>query len=116
MTAGPGRVELVRIALGACGTAAPRVVAALEGGRRPDRLTVGAYRVLGQRQVVQGLVTAADGNARRAGAVVDVLHAASMVLIAVLDAGRRRAALVQAGTATGFAVAELAAVARSADR
>lgn len=109
--------DTVRVALGTAEAVAPEALAALENGRRGDSVTVRVHRVLGVRQIVQGAATAAAGSAgaRRIGAVVDVLHAASMVLLAVLDPGRRRAALVQAATAGCFAAIG-AAAARSAER
>jgi len=102
-------LELVRLGLGAADVLAPQALGRAELGRRPDALSRGVLRVLGVRQVVQaGLVLRfPTRDARRLSAVVDLLHAASMVALAVLDRRRRRGALVQAGIATGLGVGEL---------
>lgn len=71
-------------------------------------------RVLGARQVAQGVVTAARGDDPQVllvGSVVDALHAASMLpLVAVRGPYRRRAALsatlAAAAAAVGGAAAE----------
>lgn len=63
-------------------------------------------RVLGARELVQGAATAALPTAGtvRVGVAVDVLHAVSMCGLAVVDGSRRRPALLNALTATGWAL------------
>ncbi|MDH2444024.1 hypothetical protein QDR37_08715 [Amnibacterium sp. CER49] len=106
-----GGIDLVRAAIGVVDLVAAPAVAPLELGHRADDVTVTAYRVLGARQVVQALLTRATGGPRahRLAGVVDVLHAGSMVLLALLDPPRRRAAVIQCVVASTFAAAELAA-------
>jgi hypothetical protein len=103
-------LELERLGLGAADVLAPRALARAELGRRPDDLSRRVLRVLGVRQLVQaGLAMRFRSRAaRRIGAAVDLLHAGSMVALAILDPRRRRGALVQAGIATGFGIGELA--------
>jgi hypothetical protein len=85
----------------------------LAGGPRADDLTCNVVRVLGGRHLAQAALTA-TGSARalRAGAVVDTLHAASMIPLAVTSREHRRAAVVSATAATLFAVAGAAAAQR----
>lgn len=110
------RADDLRMVLGAADVLAAPAVALVEGGHRPDRPAVAVVRVLGLRQLAQGALTRAvgGGRAHRIGCMVDVLHATSMVLLGVLDRKRRRAAMVQAGIAAAFAVAELRAAAGDA--
>jgi hypothetical protein len=70
-------------------------------------------RVLGARHVAQGVVTALFPTRRvlTVGAVVDTLHAASMVGLAVLDSDRRRPGLLDASLAGSFAAASARAAA-----
>ncbi|HEY8319016.1 MAG TPA: hypothetical protein VIG76_09305 [Amnibacterium sp.] len=90
--------DLVRLTAGVLDLTAPRVVAATELGSPPRTTDVVVYRVLGARQAGQAWVTAATGwNAL--GAVVDGLHLASMVPVALLSRRWRRAALVQIAVA-----------------
>lgn len=102
-------LELVRLGLGVADIAAPRAVARVELGRRPDALSRWALQVLGARQLLQSVLTlrSASTAAHRVGGLVDLLHAASMIVLAVADPRRRRGALVQAGLATGLGIAEL---------
>lgn len=62
-------------------------------GRAPDEIERMAVSALGGRHVVQGLLEVAVPH-RFAGlyTVVDAIHAASMLLVAVLQPERRRAA------------------------
>ena len=80
------------------------------GGRLPrvGRVAAGALAV---RDLAQGalLVSRPDPAAAEAGAVVDVLHALSMLPVLVLAPRYRRAAAVSAGAASAWVA--LAAVA-----
>lgn len=102
-------IETIRLCLGAADLLGARGLLRLELQGPPDRLTTGALRVLGARQVAQGALTARIGSrtARRFGSAVDGLHCASMLLLAALDERRRRAALVQASIAALLGAAEL---------
>jgi hypothetical protein len=106
-----GGIDLVRAAIGVVDLVAAPAVAPLELGHPADDVTVAAYRVLGARQVVQALLTRATGGpgSRRLAGALDVLHAGSMVLIALFDPPRRRAAVIQCVVASTFAAAEFAA-------
>lgn len=106
-------LEVVRAAYGAFELIEPATIARAALGTEPDPALQGMERILGARHLVQAVVTGASGGAlHRAGAVVDLLHAASMVALAIGDAKRRRAAATSAAIATAFAVAELVAAAR----
>jgi hypothetical protein len=63
--------------------------------------------VLGARHLAQGSagLVASSPTSSRLGAVVDGLHAASMVGLAVLDREHRRAAAASALVALAFALA-----------
>jgi hypothetical protein len=112
-----GSVAL-RGAYGAALCAAPGALIGLAGGPPASPQSRAVARVLGIRQLAQA---AAYGVAlaprirpqdRAAllslGAVVDVLHATSMVGLAVADAPRRRLGLTDAAVAFAFAVSALA--------
>jgi hypothetical protein len=92
--------------VGAAALLRPRPVAqAVSGGRSaPDAAVV---RLLGGRQLLQGIaVLIRPTPALIIGALaVDVLHGVSMVAVAVIWPGYRRAALTSAAVATTSAVA-----------
>jgi len=90
--------DLVRLTAGMLDLTAPRAMAATELGSAPRTSDVVVYRVLGARQAGQAFVTAATGWSAL-GAVVDALHLASMVPVALLSRRWRRAALVQIAVA-----------------
>jgi hypothetical protein len=71
-------------------------------------------RALGARVLTQGVLLMVRPGRRLvlAGATVDATHAASMVAAAVKWPQYRRAAVVSAGVAVGFAVAGLAVARR----
>ena len=103
----------LRGALAAWGVAlfaVPVRVLRLVGGPQPP---VGVVRVLGARRIVQELVLIRwpSPAVARAAAVVDGLHAASMLAAARLWPRYRRAALTSAGVAAGSAVLSLVAAA-----
>lgn len=102
-------VPLIRIGLGLLDLIAPHRVGAAELGHRPDGISLGALRVLGLRQVVQGALGLRfrSPRARTIGGVVDLLHAGSMLVLAALDRPRTRGALVQASLATGLGISGL---------
>ena len=62
-------------------------------------------RLLGFRHLAQAVVESVLGSrARRVGAVVDLLHAATSAAFGALDARWRRAALTDTAIATGFVI------------
>lgn len=96
----------VRAAHGAVLLALPRAMVRLESGRS-GRRGGGIARVLGMRQLLQATATSgpADAAVLALGAELDLAHAASMVALAVACPRWRRAAVVEAVVATGFAAA-----------
>lgn len=110
-----GRVSTaVRVIYGAAMLLVPRpALAALtrpvSARRAPDATEVVVARVLGLRQLVQAAVARALPRGRTAGALVDAVHALSMLAWAVLDRGHRSAAL---SSAVAFAAT---AASRTAD-
>ncbi len=101
----PRLVASVRVGWGAVLLVAPRPVLAGVHHVRVDRASLVVARVLGARQVAQGVVTVArpDPTVAGLGVVVDVLHAASMVGLAAVDRGRARGALTEAAVAATWA-------------
>jgi hypothetical protein len=87
--------------------AAPSIARGMLGGP-PDAVTVRAMRILGARQLIQAVVLgrSASRSAHLIGAGVDAIHAASMIVVAVASARRRRAAIAELLTASAFAVCE----------
>src|SRR6476660_1084112 len=78
-------------------------------GHPPTRAAVAVLRVLGARHIGQSAVTA-DAPLRPAlrwGAAVDALHAATGLALAAASPRWRRAALLDAAVASGFAVTGL---------
>lgn len=98
-------LEVVRAAWGAACLLSPRRVAALAGDD-PDRRAVVVTRVLGARHLVQAAFTlrAAGPAVLAAGTWVDVVHAATAVVLAVVDRRRARSALADAAVAATWAV------------
>jgi hypothetical protein len=96
-----------QIAVGAAMLVAPRFVAALSRGPLPPTLIV---RVLGAREVGQGVLTAtrADRRTLGLGAAVDISHLASMVALAIASVRWRRTASSSAAIAAASAAAGLA--------
>ena len=101
----PAILSTAQAAAGAALLLRPAGVARLAsgGGRTAPGVVV---RVLGARTLAQALVLAAAERRRRdvrpvlvAGAVVDALHAASMVVTAFWKRDYRRSALASAGAA-----------------
>ena len=79
---------------------------------RPSRRACGVARVLGVRHLVQAGTTAMALRAEPGspvplglGAAVDVLHASSMVGLALVDRGARRVALADTGVELALAAA-----------
>ncbi|WP_308491596.1 hypothetical protein [Microbacterium terrisoli] len=103
------RGEVVRVVWGVWQLCAAAPIARAELGGEPDALTTWALRILGARQIVQGIVLSRTGSrlAHRLGGAVDLVHATSMVVVAVASRRRRAAAVIDGGTALCFAGVEL---------
>jgi hypothetical protein len=104
-------LTLARAGYGVALLAAPQVLIGLTGGPGPRRAGAVA-RVLGVRHLVQAGVTAAALRAEpgspyvvAGGAAVDVLHASTMVGLALVDRGARRVALADTGVELALATA-----------
>jgi hypothetical protein len=97
---GPRRV---RLAWGALLLAAPGAVLALCGGDRSRPLVV-AVRILGARHVIEGVVMGAEHERRPPQWMIgiDVVHAASMLVLATLSHRLRRDALASAASASAL--------------
>ncbi len=107
----PAALELIRGGYGALQLALPGLVADRLLAHRFDPRGRRVARVLGARQLVQAL-----GSGRRpsypvlaVGVEVDLLHAASMLGLGLVDRRRRRVALADAVIAGSFALAGIAA-------
>jgi hypothetical protein len=84
---------------------APGSVLRLFGGADEDRTPRRVMRVLGARHIVQaGAEYRFGGGARKIGIGVDLLHGATSVVCSIVSPPWRRAALIDAGVATGFAI------------
>jgi hypothetical protein len=99
----------VHLSLGTALITRPGSVSRLLGGRTPPHRWV--IRLLGARSLVQGAVTAVvpDAPIVAAGAVVDGVHALSMIVVAALAEPQRRAAALSAVVAAGCSGAGTAA-------
>ena len=104
-----GLVTLARAGYGVALICTPGLLIGVTG-QRPGRRACAVARVLGVRHLVQAAVTVAaqrscsgSTTVLGGGAVVDLLHAGSMVALGVTDARARRAALNDAVVETGFA-------------
>jgi len=86
---------------------APDRMVQLYAGHRADRAARAVARILGARHVVQAGLTlgSRDPAVLAVGAEVDLVHAATALGLATLDARRRRGGLVDAAAASLFAVA-----------
>jgi hypothetical protein len=110
-TTGAWVLTLARAGYGVALVCAPQVLIKLTGGPGPRRAG-GVARVLGVRHLVQAGLTAAALRAEPGspvplalGAAVDVLHASSMVGLALVDRGARRVALADTGVELALATA-----------
>jgi hypothetical protein len=97
-------IEVVRVGYGTAVVVAPRRMQRLLGVA-PDGPTTAVARVLGVRQVVQGLLSgvAPGPEVVALGVWVDTLHSLSMVALAGIDRRRARAGLTDAVVAGSFA-------------
>lgn len=105
-----GWLELMRLGAGAGLVLCPTQVAGTAQGRTATPTTVLFTRVLGLRHLAQGAVALAapDLLTPARGAVIDALHAATMLPL-VIGQRHRRAAVLNVVAAAGFAGLGLAA-------
>lgn len=74
-------------------------------GDTPDTTSLAIARILGARQLAQGVVEfTAWPSWRRLGIAVDLTHAGSALLFARFDARWRRVWLIDSAVATAFAL------------
>ena len=108
----PGHaLQLIRAGYGLVLVLAPGPFIRLATGRPPGRRTCWTARVLGARHLVQTALTAAAPQPAvfAVGGQIDTLHASSMLLLAAVSRGGRRAALTDALTEAAFAAAGFSA-------
>ena len=86
-------------------------------GSAPGQVDDVAISLLGARHLAQGAVQlTAPTHFQRTLVAVDVIHTATMLVLAAADRGRRRPALLTAGVAAASAAATVAARAARAAR
>jgi hypothetical protein len=99
-------MSAVRAAYGVALLAAPGAVVAGLTREEPGPHERDVVRVLGARHVIQAAATACAGRSALApGAVIDTLHAASMLALAAAGGRLRRAELADALVAGALAAA-----------
>lgn len=102
-------LEAVRAGYGLCQLAFPTLIFRALLRRRPGPRVTSVMRILGARHLLQAVVLGAAPTSRLlhvGGGVVDALHSASMVLLAVTDRRRRGEAVLDSVVAGLFAGAE----------
>lgn len=107
--------EAVRAAYGLCQLVSPAVMFRLAIGHQPESGASVVMRILGARHLFQAVVIGAAPTSvalHCCGGVVDSLHSASMVALAVADHRHRRAAASDAIVAALFAGMEFAVARR----
>jgi hypothetical protein len=104
-------LQKARATYGAALVLAPGPVLWLATAQRPSRRARRVAQVLGIRHLIQAALTAAapEPAVLAVGGQVDGVHAASMLLLAAVSRGGRRAALTDALTEAAFAAAGVAA-------
>jgi hypothetical protein len=97
-------IELLRGLWGLTLLSAPATVLGSLGLRTGARATA-VSRILGARHLTQATLSGVDPSPEllAAGVWVDRVHATTAIALAAVDAGRRRAALIDAGMAAGWA-------------
>ena len=101
-------LEILRALYGLLELTAPDAVSGAVLGKRPDKHLRVVLRILGARHLVQAALSAKDPRAvHTLGGTVDLLHAASMLGLGLVDRRRRRAATIDAAVAALFAAGEL---------
>lgn len=101
-------LEVLRVLYGLLELAKPDIVAGAALDKSPDKRLRVVLRILGARHVLQGAVTMARPRSMHPlGGAVDLLHCTTMLVLAVADRRRRRAATLDAAVAALFAAGEL---------
>lgn len=97
-------MDILRLGMGVSELIAPGKSAALQMGSTPEHHEIVIARVLGCRQAGQAALSIITGRFRGAGMTVDIVHAGSMIALAVFGPVRtRRAAVIQTVIGGGFA-------------
>jgi hypothetical protein len=111
VTATARGLQKVRAAYGAALVLVPGPVIWLATGQLPSRRARRVAQVLGIRHLVQAALTAAapEPAVLAIGGQVDAVHAASMLLLALVSRAGRRAALTDALTEAALAAAGFSA-------
>jgi hypothetical protein len=106
-------LQLARAGYGVTLLLQPGSAIRLATGRPPSRGACRVARLLGARHLAQATLTALAPRPGMfaAGTAADALHAASMLMLAVVDRTARRTALTDAMAEAAFAAAGLAAAA-----
>jgi hypothetical protein len=106
-TAAARELQRIRVGYGAALVFLPGTTIFLATGRLPSRRTRRVAQLLGARHLAQAALTAAAPRPEvlAAGALVDAVHAASMLLLAAVSRAGRGAALTDALAETAFAAA-----------
>ncbi|MGN5732424.1 hypothetical protein [Arthrobacter psychrochitiniphilus] len=105
-------LEALRAGYGLCQALKPNFIAAKILRHRLDGRATIFVRFLGGRHLLQAAIIFLAPRSpwlHRTGAVVDLIHASTMLILALTDARRRKAALADAAAAVLFATAELLA-------
>ena len=108
-------LQAFRAGYGLCQLSEPTLLADRVLALRLDGPAQMVVRVLGGRHLLQAALVGGSQYGRRSGllhgaaATVDLLHAASMVLLAAVDERRRKAAALDAAVAGVFGAAEIRA-------
>jgi hypothetical protein len=113
MAADGRALQMARASYGVALLLQPGLVIRLATGRLPGQRACRVARLLGARHLAQATLTAVAPLPAvfGAGAEVDALHAASMLMLAAVDRAARRAALTDTVAEAAFAAAGLAAAA-----
>ena len=111
MTATARGLQKVRATYGAVLVLVPGPVIWLATGQLPSRQASRVAQVLGTRHLIQAALTAAapEPAVLAIGRQVDVVHTASMLLLAAVSRAGRRAALTDALIEAAFAAAGFSA-------
>jgi hypothetical protein len=111
-------LQVVRAAYGAALVLAPGPAIRVATGHLPSRRACRVARVLGTRHLIQAALTAAapEPAVLAVGGQLDVVHTASMLLLAAVSPAGRRAALTDALTEAALAAAGFAASSQGGSR
>ena len=101
-------MELARLAYGLLELTVPSAISGGLAGEKPDAGARKVIRILGARHIVQALATIGRGSPwHSVGGLVDLLHASSAVVFAIIQPRWRRTASLSAAVSVAFASGEL---------